>query len=87
MAHLRDEDGNFYEVSADEVKKLKKVEPPVAGDYFPASDYRWDPRDGSDGGSGDAPGVRPYHWQPPAYHWNPTDYHWNPPKPSGGAAR
>ena len=85
MALLRDEDGNFYEVSSDALKKLKKVEPPLAdGDaYFPASDYRWDPRDNPPGGAGE---PSDYRWQAPAYRWRPTDYRWNPPQPPGGSA-
>src|SRR3954462_3342331 len=87
MPHLRDENGNFYEVTEEDLQNLTKVEAPVTGGSFPVADYRWDPGDGSDGGDGGAPGIRPYHWQPPAYHWQPTDYHWNPPESSGQGAR
>jgi hypothetical protein len=82
MALLRDQDGNFYEASAEILNQLTQVEPPVAGDNFPASDYRWDPREGSAEGTE----IAGYHWQPPAYHWQPTDYRWNPPQPTGGSA-
>jgi len=86
MVRLRDEDGNYYEVSAEALTKLEKVTPPVAdGDaYFPATEYRWDPR-GDDGAAPGDPAVTPYHWQPAAYRWHPTDYRWHPPQPGGQA--
>ena len=86
MVRLRDEDGNFYEVSPEALAELEKVEPPLPdGDaYFPTSDYRWDPR--SDDGASPGDPVKPYHWQPPAYRWNPTDYRWHPPVSGGGPA-
>ena len=82
MVLVRDSEGQFYEVP-DSALNGHKVDPPLPDDdaYFPASDYRWDPRDNPPDSAGEIAG---YHWQPPAYRWRPTDYRWHPPRSTGG---